>query len=148
MIIWIAFREPDLYFRGWSTVPLSFFLCGILGGVFIGCKIVPRQESAESVVRLKTYFAGVTSWVFSRTRYYLGTKAIEVCKGKPQVQPELLSGIRTSPPAGMILIQQPGLVTLLSCSGPPFGPRSYIQGLPPRQNKHWAEAETPPQPCP
>ena len=41
---------------------------------------------------------------------YRGRKAIEVCSEKSQTQPELASGINTNPPAGIILIQQPGLV--------------------------------------
>jgi hypothetical protein len=32
---------------------------------------------------------------------------------KAQVQPELASGMRSSPPAGMALIQQPGRLTVV-----------------------------------
>lgn len=35
----------------------------------------------------------------------------EVCNANPQVHPEDASGMRTNPPAGMMLIQQPGRVT-------------------------------------
>ena len=64
------------------------------------------------------------------------------------MQPELASGIRTSPPAGMMFIQQPGRVALLRRVGPPSGVRSYIHGLCPLQNIAWDEADTPPQPWP
>ena len=44
----------------------------------------------------------------SRREDYRGRNAIEVWIGTLQAQPELASGISTSPPAGTMLIQQPG----------------------------------------
>src|SRR5579862_4397607 len=64
-----------------------------------------------------------------------------------QVQPELASGMRTIPPAGMMLIQQPGRVTLdkLICFSD-FN--SVICGKFPRLKIHAADAEMVPQPKP
>ncbi len=36
-----------------------------------------------------------------------GAKTIECCSDKSQTQPALVSGIRTRPPAGMMLTKQP-----------------------------------------
>ena len=46
----------------------------------------------------------------------LGTaiKPSDVCTGKLHVQPELASGARSMPPAGIRLIQQPGRVVAVS----------------------------------
>ncbi len=46
---------------------------------------------------------------------------------KLQLHPELASGISTSPPAGIMLIQHPGRLTEVSLRGPV--PNWYMVGL-------------------
>ena len=67
--------------------------------------------------------------------------------GKLQVQPELASGISSSPPAGIILIQQPGRVTSVTLLSFPVA-KSHMVGFPARKKQAAADAEMVPQPCP
>ncbi len=76
---------------------------------------------------------------------------MEVWSGKSHVHPELPSGMRSSPDAGMMLIQQPGrdgdsLRNRLSASAP--GPRSSTVGLFARKKTHEPEPDIVPQLCP
>jgi hypothetical protein len=49
---------------------------------------------------------------YQPTRVYgSGARTTDVCNANPHVQPDDASGMSTSPPAGMMLIRQPGRVT-------------------------------------
>jgi len=71
---------------------------------------------------------------------------MEVCNAKLQVQPELASGTNNKPPAGIILIQQPGRLTCVTRESI-WSLRSNITAFESRNKKAFADAETLPQPC-
>ena len=74
-----------------------------------------------------------------------GIKAIEVCKGKLHVQPLLASGINKRPPAGIVLIQQPGRLTKFTLAFFPVA-RLHIVGFPARKKSIEEDADKVPQP--
>jgi len=59
---------------------------------------------------------------------------------RSQVQPELASGINSIPFAGIMLIQQPGRLTVVTFDFWPLA-RSHMVAVPARKNTVWAEAE-------
>jgi hypothetical protein len=57
---------------------------------------------------LSLNFKFQAGYSFSSGAAAAGAKAMEVCRGNPQTQLALASGINNIPEAGIILIQQPG----------------------------------------
>ena len=72
---------------------------------------------------------------------------MEVWSGKSHEQPLLASGINNSPPAGIILIQQPGRLTVFTLVRFPLA-KSHTVGFPARKKSDEADAEIVPQPWP
>ncbi|MCB9874709.1 MAG: hypothetical protein H6821_11080 [Planctomycetaceae bacterium] len=67
--------------------------------------------------------------------------------GKSQVHPELASGIINNPPAGIVLIQQPGRLTCVNLLFFPVA-RWHMVGLAARKKTVDAEVDNAPQPYP
>ena len=74
-----------------------------------------------------------------------GRKAIDVCTAKLHWQPELASGMSSRPEAGIMLIQQPGLLIFVTLSCTPRE-RSKKEADPSLKKRFEREAETFPQP--
>ena len=69
-----------------------------------------------------------------------GAKAMDVWMARSQVQPELASGIKSIPLAGIMLIQQPGRLTVVTFALRPLA-RSHMVAVPARKKTVWADAE-------
>src|SRR5687767_2856802 len=76
---------------------------------------------------------------------FSGAKAAEPWTPKLQLQPELPSGMRRSPPAGIMLIQQPGRVAEVRPTSFPAR-RSKAMAVWSRKKRVDADADSVPQP--
>jgi len=55
LIVWVLFGEPDFYFRGWNSVPLSFILGSIIGartGIIYGLLLTTFEILTRRTVRI------------------------------------------------------------------------------------------------